>query len=123
MAKRSVVVDRSTFHRWIIRLAPLLDKAFHRHKRRTSHRWRMDETYIKIRGQWKYLYRAVDISGQTIDFLLTAKEDAAAVLATLNAGKENDESVIVRQSKYLNNFIDQDNRNIKHRIKGMGCSL
>lgn len=108
MAKRSVVVDRSTLHRWIIRLVSLLDKAFRRHKRRTSHRWRMDETYIKIWGQWKYLYRAVDISGQTIDFLLTEKEDAA--------------TVIVRKSKYLNKLIDQDNRNIKHRIKGMGCS-
>lgn len=59
---------------------PLLDKAFRRHKRTVDHRWRMDETYIKIKGQWKYLYRAVDTAGQTIDFLLTAKRDATAAL-------------------------------------------
>jgi transposase-like protein len=55
----------------------MLDKAFRRHKRTVGRRWRMDETYIKIKGQWKYLYRAVDTVGQTIDFLLTAKWDAA----------------------------------------------
>lgn len=59
---------------------PLLDKAFRRHKRAVGRRWRMDETYIKIKGQWKSLYRAVDSVGQTIDFLLTAKRDAAAAL-------------------------------------------
>lgn len=147
MAERGVFVDHSTLHRWVIRLVPLLDKAFRRHKRRTGRRWRMDETYIKIRGQWKYLYRAVDTSGQTIDFLLTAKRDAAAalrffrkairyhgepevvtidksgantaVLATLNAGKEKDESITIRQSKYLNNLVEQDHRNIKRRIRLM----
>ncbi|MEG0533664.1 MAG: IS6 family transposase, partial [Citrobacter sp.] len=80
MAERGIIVDHSTLHRWVIRLVPLLDKAFRRYKRRTGRRWRMDETYIKIKGQWKYLYRAVDTSGQTIDFLLTAKRDAAAAL-------------------------------------------
>lgn len=63
-----------------IRLVPLLGKVFHRCKRTVDRRWRMDETYIKIKGQWKYLYRAVDSDGQTIDFLLTAKRDAAAAL-------------------------------------------
>ncbi len=147
MAERGVVVDHSTLHRWVIRMMPLLDKAFRRYKRAVGRRWRMDETYIRVRGQWKYLYRAVDTEGQTIDFLLTAKRDAAAALrffrkavrhhgepevvtidksgantaalTTLNAGKSADESIRVRQSKYLNNLIEQDHRNIKRRIRLM----
>lgn len=79
MAERGIVVDHSTLHRWVIRLVPHLDKAFRRYKRNVGRRWRMDETYIKIKGQWKYLYRAVDSKGQTIDFLLMAKRDAAAL--------------------------------------------
>ena len=145
MAERGIHVDHSTLHRWVIRLVPLLDKVFRRHKRAVGHRWRMDETYIKIKGQWKYLYRAVDTAGQTIDFLLTAKRDAtaalrffrkairyhgkpevvtidksganAAALATLNADKPDEEKITVRQSKYLNNLIEQDHRNIKRRIR------
>ncbi len=104
----------------------------------------MDETY----GQWKYLYRAVDTAGQTINFLLTAKRVAAAAqrffrkairhhdepevvtidksgantaaLVTLNAGKPGEETITIRQSKYLNNLIEQDHRNIKRRIKLIG---
>lgn len=147
MAERGIVVDHSTLHRWGIRLVPLLDEAFRRHKRPPGRRWRMDETYIKVKGQWKYLYRAVDSSGQTIDFLLTAKRDAAAALrffrkairqhgepevvtidksgantaalATLNTGKPDEETITVRQSKYLNNLVEQDHRNIKRRIRQM----
>lgn len=147
MAERGIVVDHSRLHRWVIRLVPLLDKAFRRDKRKAGRRWRMDETYIKVKGQWTYLYRAVDTAGQTINFLLTAKRDAAAVLrffrkvirhhgepevvtidksgdntaalATLNAGKPDEESITVRQSKYLNNLSEQDYRNIKRRIKLM----
>jgi putative transposase len=147
MAERGIVVDHSTLHRWVIRLVPLLNKAFRRHKRSLGCRWRMDETYIKIKGQWKYLYRAVDTAGQTIDFLLTAKRDAAAAqrffckatrhhgepevvtidksgastaaLATLNAGKPDEDTMTVRQSKYLNNLVEQDHRNIKRRTRLM----
>ena len=79
MAERGIVVGHSMLHRWVIRLVPLLDKAFRRHKRAVGC-WRMDETYIKVRGQWKYLYHAVDSTGQTIDFVLIAKRDAAAAL-------------------------------------------
>jgi putative transposase len=60
MTERGIIVDHSTLHRWVIRLVPLLDKAFRRHKRSVGRRWRMDETYINVKGQWKYLYRAVD---------------------------------------------------------------
>ncbi|MFG6070410.1 IS6 family transposase [Stenotrophomonas indicatrix] len=147
MAERGVIVDHSTLQRWVIRLVPLLDKAFRRHKRPVGRRWRMDETYIKVRGQWKYLYRAVDSEGQTIDFLLTAKRDAAAALRffrkairhhgepevvtidksgantaaldTLNAGRPDEETITIRQNKYLNNLVEQDHRNIKRRIKLM----
>jgi putative transposase len=80
MAERGVIVDHSTLHRWVIRVVPLLDKVFRLHKHSVGRRWRMDETYIRIKGQWKYLYRAVDTAGQTIDFLLTAKRDTAAAL-------------------------------------------
>ena len=69
MSERGIVVDHSTLHRWVIRL----DKVFRRHKRTVGRRWRMDETYIRIKGQRKYLYRAVDTDGQTIDFLLTVR--------------------------------------------------
>ncbi|MCG3472504.1 IS6 family transposase [Xenorhabdus bovienii] len=147
MAEHGVIVDHSTLHRWLIRLVPLLDKAFRRHKRSVGRRWRMDETYIKVKGQWKYLYRAVDSTGQTTDFLLTAKRDAAAALrffrkairhhsepervtidksgantaalATLNADKPEEENITLRQSKYLNNLVEQDHRNINRRIRQM----
>ncbi|CNE29581.1 transposase [Yersinia pseudotuberculosis] len=119
------ILHCTALHRWVIRLVPLLDKAFRRHKCTVVRRWRMDETYIKIKGQWKYLYRAVDTAGQTIDFLLTAKRDAAAALrffrkairhqgepevvtidksgantaalVTLNADKAEDEAITIKQ--------------------------
>ncbi|MGP2427870.1 IS6 family transposase [Yersinia sp. 2538 StPb PI] len=147
MAERGIIVDHSTLYRWVIRLVPLLDKVFRRHKRSVGRRWRMDETYLKVKGQWRYLYHAVDSNGQTIDFSLTAKRDAAAAprffrkairyhgepdvvtidksgantaaLATLNAEKPDEEAITVRQSKYLNNLIEQDHRNIKRRIRLM----
>lgn len=59
MAESGITVDHSTLHRWVIRIVPSLDKAFRRHKRSVGRRWRMDETYIKVRGKWKYLYRAL----------------------------------------------------------------
>jgi transposase-like protein len=68
-----VVVDHSSINRWAIRFLPLLEKAFRKHKRAVGASWRMDETYIKVKGVWKYLYRAVDKEGKTVDFLLTAR--------------------------------------------------
>src|ERR1700704_1589065 len=78
MAERGIAFDHSTVHRWVIKLVPLFEKTFRRHKRPVGKSWRMDETYVKVKGQWKYLYRAVDKQGNTVDFLLRAQRDTAA---------------------------------------------
>ncbi|OTP75021.1 Transposase [Caballeronia sordidicola] len=78
MSERAVSVDHSTVHRWAIKLLPALGKAFGPRKQGIGRSWRMDETYIKVKGEWKYLYRAVDKAGDTIDFLFRAKRDKAA---------------------------------------------
>lgn len=75
--ERSYQVDHSTIHRWVIKYSPELEKVFQQKKLSVGLRWRMDETYIKVNGQWKYFYRAVDKEGNTIDYLLTAKRDMA----------------------------------------------
>lgn len=78
MQERGVFVDHSTVHRWSLKILPVLALIFRRRKRHVGASWRMNETYIKVAGQWKYLYRAVDKTGDTVDFLLTAKRDLAA---------------------------------------------
>ena len=78
MQVRGVSVDHSSINRWAIRFLPLVEKMARKHKRPVGTSWRMDETYIKVKGIWKYLYRAVDKQGKTVDFLLTAKRDMAA---------------------------------------------
>ena len=78
MRERNVYVDHSTIDRRVVNYSPQLEEAFHRRKRSLGHSWRMDETYIKVKGQWYYLYRAVDKTGQTIDLLLTEQRDERA---------------------------------------------
>jgi putative transposase len=75
MAERGTLVDHLTVHRWALKLLPVLEKAFRGRKRPVGKSWRVDETYIKVKGQWKYLYRAVDKDGNTIDYLLRAYWD------------------------------------------------
>jgi putative transposase len=145
MQERGVLVDHATIQRWVVKYSPLLEAAFHRRKRSVWLSWRMDETYIKVKGQWYYLYRAVDKTGQTIDFLLTEHRDEAAALRFLkkairrhgvpkkitidgseaNAAairsynKEHGTAIIIRQVKYLNNIVEQDHRGVKRVTRPM----
>ncbi len=81
--ERGVEVDHSTLNRWVLKYVPLLDQQFRGRKRPVGASWRMDETYVRVKGAWKYLYRAVDKAGATVDFLLTAKRDRKAALRFL----------------------------------------
>ena len=81
MLDRGVVVDHATIQRWVYKYAPELKKRFKKYKRQVGISWRMDETYIKVKGKWFYLYRAVDKFGKTIDFMLSASRDEAAARA------------------------------------------
>src|SRR2546423_11120014 len=136
MLERGVHVDPSTVNRWVVKYSPQLEEAFHRRKRRVWVSWRMDETYIKIKGQWYYLYRAVDKTGQTIDFLLTEQRDeqaakrfltkairrhgvsekitidgSAANKAAIESYNEaHDTAIDIRQIKYINNILEQDHQ-------------
>ncbi len=145
MQERGVSIDHSTVNRWVIKYSPPLEDAFHRRKRPVRVSWRMDETYIKIKGEWRYLYRAVDMQGQTIDFLLTEHRDQEAALRFLKKairrhsvpekitidGSEANEAAIkhyneahgtsieIRQIKYLNNMVEQDHRGVKRVTRPM----
>src|SRR5665648_153589 len=92
MEARGVSVDHSTVSRWAIRFLPLLENIFRRnYKCSVGRSWRMDETYIKVKGAWKYLYRAVDKEGNTIDFLLTAKRNKAAAMRFFKKAIKSDD--------------------------------
>lgn len=78
LAERGVCVDHATLNRWVIRYSPLIAAQAQLRKCRTARSWRVDETYIKVKGKWTYLYRAVDRDGQTLDFMLSERRDLAA---------------------------------------------
>jgi len=81
MKERGIIVDHATINRWVIKYAVLLEKEFrNKHKRPTGMSWRMDETYVKNKGKWGYLYRAVDKEGATVDFMFSMKRDRKAAL-------------------------------------------
>ena len=145
MEERGVAVDHATVQRWVVKYSPLLEEAFHRRKRPVWVSWRMDETYVKVKGEWRYLYRAVDKHGQTIDFLLTEYRDKEAALRFLKKAirrnglpetitidgsdaneaaiksynQEYGTTIIIRQGKYLNNIVEQDHRAVKRIIRPM----
>ncbi len=83
MTERGVEVDHSPLNRWVLKYAPQLDKRIRPHLKATNDSSRVDETYIKIKKVWKYLYRAVDSAGNTLDFILSAKRDGKAASGTL----------------------------------------
>lgn len=78
MLERGVDVDHATLNRWVVKYAPLIAANAQVRKRPTANSWRMDETYIKVKGKWTYLYRAVDRDGQTLDFMLSERRNLAA---------------------------------------------
>lgn len=78
MVERGVIVDHATLNRWVVKFAPLIAGQAHKRKDPTANSWRMDETYVRVKGIWIYLYRAVDRDGQTVDFMLSKHRDTAA---------------------------------------------
>jgi transposase-like protein len=78
MAERGISVDHATVHRWVVHYSPELLEHFNRRKRSVSRKWHLDETYIKVRGQWKYLYRAIDSHGDTVEFWFSERRNLTA---------------------------------------------
>ena len=78
LAERGFDADHATLNRWVVKYAPLLAKRAQKRKRQSVSSWRMDETYVRVKGRWMYLYRAVDKSGDTLDFMLSEKRDTKA---------------------------------------------
>jgi transposase, IS6 family len=140
LAERGLSVSHTTIFRWVQAYAPEIDQRSRPHLKPTHDSWRVDETYVKVKGQWMYLYRAVDSTGQTLDFLLNetrctraAKRQAPRVInvdqnaAYIGAVRDLKEDGLLpdycerRPVKYLNNIVEQDHRFIKRRIKpGLG---
>jgi transposase-like protein len=78
MAERGISVDHATVHRWVVRYSPELLERFNRRKRAVTGKWHVDETYIKARGHWAYLYRAIDSNGDTVEFWLSERRNLTA---------------------------------------------
>jgi transposase-like protein len=147
MGERGIEIAHTTILRWVQYYTPEFEKRWNRYARTVGGSWRMDETYVRVKGEWMYLYRAVDKVGKTVDFYLSRKRDVHAAKAFLrqairsqriptkitldayaashravNELKESGElpkRVRVRTSKYLNNRIEQDHRRIKQRLRPM----
>lgn len=88
MAERGLNVDHSTVHRWVVHFSPRLLECFNRRKRAVTGKWHMDETYIKVRGQWTYLYRAIDSVGDTVEFFFSENRDLPAAKRFLRKALE-----------------------------------
>ncbi|MCM3654103.1 IS6 family transposase [Metabacillus litoralis] len=149
MEEPSLSMAHTTIMRWVHQYGPELDERVRRHLKPTNDSWRVDETYIKVKGQWMYLYRAVDSEGNTIDFYLsktrnkkaakcffkkalrsfhvskprviTVDKNPAYPIAVEELRKEKNmpSGMKLRQKKYLNNIVEQDHRFIKKRVRSM----
>ncbi|SEB21316.1 IS6 family transposase [Bacillus nitratireducens] len=149
MEERGLSLAHTTIMRWVHQYGPELDKRVRRHLKLTNDYWRVDETYVKVKGQWMYLYRAVDSKGNTIDFYLSKTRDHRAVkrffkkalqsfhvskprvitvdknpaypiaIEELKTEKKMPVGIQIRQVKYLNNIVEQDHRFIKKRVRSM----
>jgi len=147
MSERGIGIAHTTILRWVQHYTAEFQKRWERYARSVGGSWRMDETYIRVKGEWMYLYRAVDKAGKTVDFYLSRKRDVNATkaflrkamkgqriptkitldayaashraVAELKASGELPKRVRVRTSKYLNNTIEQDHRRVKQRLRPM----
>ncbi len=149
MSERGLSISHTTIMRWVHEYSPIIDKKIRKYLKPTNDSWRVDETYIKVKGEWKYLYRAVDSKGKTIDFYLSEKRDKKATKSffkkALGRSHNQQPRVItvdknqayevgipeliyeggldcrtsIRRVKYLNNIIEQDHRSIKRKINNM----
>jgi len=149
MSERGISIAHTTIMRWVHQYAPEIAQKVRPYLKPVNDSWRTDETYIKVKGQWNYLYRAVDSTGKTIDFLLSERRDMKAAerffqkalssdhvqtprvitvdknpaypaaIENLKGNKELPQETLIRQTKYLNNVIEQDHRFIKKRTNPM----
>jgi transposase-like protein len=147
MGERGIDLAHTTILRWVQHYTPEFEKRWNRFATTVGGSWRMDETYIRVKGEWMYLYRAVDKGGKTVDFYLSRRRDVSAARAFLHKAmkgqriptkitldayaashravadlKESGElpkRVRIRTSKYLNNIIEQDHRRVKQRLRPM----
>ncbi|MFB9759084.1 IS6 family transposase [Ectobacillus funiculus] len=149
MEERGLSIAHTTIMRWVHQYGPELDERVRRHLKTTNDSWRVDETYVKVKGQWIYLYRAVDSEGNTIDFYLSESRDKQAAkrffkkalaashickpriitvdknpaypvaIQELEEEKDMPKGIQIRQVKYLNNIVEQDHRFIKKCIRPM----
>ncbi len=144
----SILIPTTTIYRWVQQYVPELNRRCRPYLKRTADSWKVDETYIKVKKEWVYLYRAVDSQGNTLDFWFSPTRDAKAAkhffLTTLAASHSSEPRVInvdknaaypkafaelkaegfipencgLRQVKYLNNLVEQDHRFIQHFVNG-----
>src|ERR1700750_2644281 len=147
MNEVGIRLAHTTILRWVQRYVPEFEKRCSRYARPVGGSWRCDETYVKVKGRWTYLYRAVDKQGRTVDFLLSERRDVIAAkrffrkamkvhatprvitldayaawhraITELKSAGTMPRRVRIRSSKYLNNVVEQDHCRIKHRIRPM----